>query len=184
MLPAWRRKRSSFLGDFRQLPPIVPTDEEAILAELATDVFGRAGITKAVNSGARLKRTVMLEQQSRMHEQIRLMISGPMYEKRLRTIDYQPPEIIAPAPFETTLTVVDTSTIVPFVNRDPVRSRYNLMHGLAIRNLVHRFRHDGYLTSHKRLGVCAPFAAQAKILKRLLADLRPVPVEAGTVHRY
>src|SRR4029077_4449648 len=67
-------------GDFRQLPPIVQTDEEAILAELGIDVFGRAEITKAVNSGARPKRTVMLEQQSRMHEQICKMISGPMYE--------------------------------------------------------------------------------------------------------
>jgi predicted nucleic acid-binding Zn-ribbon protein len=172
-------------GDFRQLPPIVPTDEEAILVELATDVFGRAGITKAVNSGARPKRTVMLEQQSRMHEQICQMISGPMYEKRLRTIDYQPGETIPPAPFEITLTVVDTSTIVPFVNRDPVGSRYNLMHGLAVRNLVHHFQHDGYLTSPKRLGVCSPFAAQAKLLKRLLVDLRlGVRVEAGTVHRY
>jgi predicted nucleic acid-binding Zn-ribbon protein len=172
-------------GDFRQLPPIVPTDEEAILAELATDVFGRAGITEAVNSGARPKRTVMLEQQSRMHDQICQMISGPMYEGRLQTIEYQPAESISPAPFETTLTVVDTSTIVPFVNRDPVGSRYNLMHGLAVRNLVHHFQHDGYLTSPKRLGVCSPFAAQAKLLKRLLADLRlGARVEAGTVHRY
>jgi ssDNA-binding Zn-finger/Zn-ribbon topoisomerase 1/predicted nucleic acid-binding Zn-ribbon protein len=172
-------------GDFRQLPPIVPTDEEAILAELGSDVFGRAGITKAVRSGGRPKRTVMLEQQSRMHERICQMISGPMYEGRLRTIEYQPAETFPPAPFETTLTVIDTSTIFPFVNRDPVGSRYNLMHGLAVRNLVHHFQRDGYLTSPKRLGVCSPFAAQAKLLKRLLADLRPgVPVEAGTVHRY
>jgi AAA domain/Topoisomerase DNA binding C4 zinc finger/PLD-like domain len=172
-------------GDFRQLPPIVPTDEEAILAELATDVFGRAGITKAVNFGARPKRTVMLEQQSRMQDQICQMISGPMYKGRLRTIGYHPGETIPPAPFETTLTVVDTSTIVPFVNRDPIGSRYNLMHGLAIRNLVHHFQHDGYLTSPKRLGVCSPFAAQAKLLKRLFADLRPrAQVDAGTVHRY
>src|SRR5207244_3952790 len=120
-----------------------------------------------------------------MHERICQMISGPMYEGRLRTIEYQPAETIPPAPFETTLTVVDTSTIVPFVNRDPVGSRYNLMHGLAVRNLVHHFQHDGYLTSPKRLGVCSPFAAQAKLLKRLLADLRlGVRVEAGTVHRY
>ena len=172
-------------GDFRQLPPIVPTDEKAILAELGNDVFDRAGITIAVNSGALPKRTVMLEQQSRMHEQICQMISQSMYKGRLRTVEYQPTKTIPPAPFETTLTVVDTSTILPFVNRDPVGSRYNLMHGLAVRNLVHQFQHDGYLTSPKRLGVCSPFAAQAKLLKRLLADLRPgVPVEAGTVHRY
>src|SRR5207253_3398070 len=74
-LPSFPTRRSSDLaglakekvivsGDFRQLPPIVPTDEESILAELATDVFGRAGITNAVNSGARPKRTVMLEHQS------------------------------------------------------------------------------------------------------------------------
>jgi AAA domain len=88
-------------GDFRQLPPIVQTDEEAILVELAPDVFRRAGITKAINSGARPKRTVMLEEQSRMNEQICQMISRPMYEGRLRTIDYKPAETIPPAPFET-----------------------------------------------------------------------------------
>jgi len=100
-------------GDFRQLPPIVPTDEAAILTELGSDVFGRAGITKAVNSRAHPKRTVMLELQSRMHEQICQMISGPMYQGRLGTIGYQPAETIPPAPFEATLTVVDTPTIAP-----------------------------------------------------------------------
>jgi hypothetical protein len=165
-------------GDFRQLPPIVPTDEEAILAELATDVFGRAGITKAVNSGVRPKRGVILETQSHIND-LRANVSGASANNGIPTS-----KTIPPAPFEATLTVVDTSTIVPFVNRDPVGSRYNLMHGLAVRNLVHHFQHDGYLTSLKRLGVCSPFAAQAKLLKRLLADLRPgVPVEAGTVHR-
>jgi hypothetical protein len=103
----------------------------------------------------------------------------------LKTFDYKPTDISPPAPFETTLTVIDTSTILPFVNRDPVGSRYNLMHGLALRNLIHRFQHDGYLISSKRLGVCSPFAAQAKLLKRLIADLRlSHPVDAGTVHRY
>ncbi len=148
-------------------------------------VAGCAGITKALDSGAWPKRTVMLKEQSRMHDQIWQMISGPMYRNQLRTIDYKPAENIPPAPFETTLTIIDTSTIIPFVNRDPIGSRYNLMHGLAVRNLVHHFQHDGYLTSDKRLGVCSPFAAQAKLLKRLLADLRlRVRVEAGTVHRY
>ena len=134
-------------GDFRQLPPIVQTDEEAILAVLAPDVFSSAGITKAVNSSTQPKRTVMLEDQSRMHDQICQMISGPMYEKRLRTFAYKPPTTLPPSPFETTLTVVDTSTMVPFVSRDPVGSRYSLMHGLAVRNLVRHFQRDGYLTS-------------------------------------
>jgi ssDNA-binding Zn-finger/Zn-ribbon topoisomerase 1/predicted nucleic acid-binding Zn-ribbon protein len=179
------REKVIVSGDFRQLPPIVQTDEKAILAELEIDVFGRAGITNAVNSGTRPKRTVMLEQQSRMHDHICQMISGPMYRNRLQTFEYRPETILPPAPFETTLTVIDTSTILPFVNRDPVGSRYNLMHGLALRNLVHRFQHDGFLTSSRRLGICSPFAAQAKLLKRLIADLcLGNLVDAGTVHRY
>lgn len=179
------REKVVVSGDFRQLPPIVQTDEEAILAELGIDVFGCAGITKAVNSGAKPKRTVMLQEQSRMHDQICQMISGPMYGNRLRTSAHRPAESLPPAPFESTLTVIDTSTILPFVNRDPVRSRYNLMHGLAVRNLVHRFGQDGYLTSGRRVGICSPFAAQAKLLKRLIADLQLGSlVDAGTVHRY
>ncbi|MGA7263256.1 MAG: hypothetical protein WCA23_35560 [Stellaceae bacterium] len=73
------REKVIVSGDFRQLPPIVQTDEEAILTELGTDVFGRAEITKAFNSRVQPKRTVMLEQQSRMHEQICQMISGPVW---------------------------------------------------------------------------------------------------------
>jgi hypothetical protein len=173
-------------GDFRQLPPIVQTDEETILRELGIDVFGHAGIAKAVNSRAKPKRTVMLQEQSRMHDQICQMISQPMYGNRLRTsAAYKPAESLPPAPFESTLTIVDTSTILPFVNRDPVGSRYNLMHGLAVRNLVHRFDEDGYLTCGKRMGICSPFAAQAKLLKRLVVDLQVGSVvDAGTVHRY
>jgi ssDNA-binding Zn-finger/Zn-ribbon topoisomerase 1 len=172
-------------GDFRQLPPIVQTDEEAILAELGADVFNRAGITKAVNTHVQPKRTVMLEQQSRMNDQICGMISGPMYSNRLTTFDYKLNDIYPPTPFETTIAVIDTSTIFPFVNRDPTGSRYNLMHGLALRNLVHRFQNDGYLTSSARLGVCSPFAAQAKLLKRLVGDLKLGDiVDTGTVHRY
>lgn len=93
------------------------TDEEAILAELDIDVFGCAGIPKAVNSGAKPKRTVMLQEQSRMHDQICQMISGPMYGNRLRTSAHRTAESLPPAPFESTLTVIDTSTILPFVNR-------------------------------------------------------------------
>jgi len=53
-------------GDFRQLPPIIQSEQEALRRELGKDVFHVAGIEEGVRSG-RSKRMVMLEEQLRTH---------------------------------------------------------------------------------------------------------------------
>ncbi len=50
-------------GDFRQLSPIVPTEQAAIQEVIGSDVFQMAGITEAVKAHRTPKRTVMLTDQ-------------------------------------------------------------------------------------------------------------------------
>lgn len=169
-------------GDPRQLPPIVQTNQQAIFDLIGRDVFDVAGIARA---GA--PRTVMLETQNRMAEPICRLISGDMYDDRLRTdprnpIDGKPP----PAPFSQPLTIIDTSSVAPFSNRDPAGSRYNLMNALAVRNLVHHLAEQKIVQKGGDIGVISPFAAQAKLLQKVLEQMKKEDgvTVAGTVHRF
>lgn len=188
-------------GDFRQLSPIIPTQQGAILELIGQDVFHEAGISKNFrthggreSSGENPNRTVMLTEQYRMKDEICDLITDKMYIGNLVTHHpLETPPSSPPSPFDGELTVVDTSPIQPFVNRHG-SSRYNLMNALAIRNLVRHFRETGFLVgstdesgndgdrdSEGLLGVCTPFAAQRDVLKKLVEGS---DVVVGTVHRY
>ena len=175
-------------GDFRQLAPIVPTDEQAILETIGCDVFHAAGIPKAFSAGSTAKRTVMLAEQYRMKAGICDLISERMYEGRLVTSpSWIGPETELPAPFDGEMTIIDTSSIQPFVARFG-SSRYNLMNAFAVRNLV-RFLSEHQASfdraelpgSKFTIGICTPFTAQKELLKRLVTHGE---VLVGTVHRY
>lgn len=175
-------------GDFRQLSPIVPTEQTAIRDVIGLDVFQAAGITEAVNAKKTPKRTVILKDQYRMNDAICQLISPTMYNNWLKTqVQSKSETRHPPPPFSGSLTVIDTSPIQPFVNRHG-SSRYNLMNALAIRNLVRHFLEAGFVasdagssTDQSRLGVCTPFAAQRDVLKRLTSGNGVI---VGTVHRY
>jgi len=172
-------------GDFRQLSPIVPTDQAAILDVIGADVFYAAGITAAFGEKRELKRTVMLEYQYRMSAGICDLISPRMYDRRLKTACAETERPTAPPPpFEGELTIIDTSPIQPFVNKHG-SSRYNLMHALAVRNLSRYLQDGGFVRAAGCLGICTPFAAQKDVLLRVLKGWGlDGMVETGTVHRY
>ena len=175
-------------GDFRQLPPIVPTNQQAILETIGCDVFHAAGIPKAFSRGIIPKRTVMLAEQYRMKAGICDLISKRMYEGRLFTSpNWIAPEAELPAPFDGELTVIDTSSIRPVVSKFG-SSRYNLMNAFVVRNLV-RFLSERQASvgtgelpgSQLTIGICTPFTAQKELLKRLLDNGGRL---VGTVHHY
>lgn len=169
-------------GDFRQLPPIVPSRQQSIHDQIGKDVFEVAGIDDKPDS-----RCAMLSTQYRMSEEICRLISGPMYDGILQTASTlsmpsgpRPPKIV-----ESPLTIIDTSRLWPFESRNMFGSRFNLMHALLVRNLVTYLNKDKFIDGPGAVGVCTPYAAQAKLLQRLLTDNNLVDdVDAGTVHRY
>jgi AAA domain/Topoisomerase DNA binding C4 zinc finger/PLD-like domain len=178
------QKRVAVCGDFCQIPPIVQTNQQAIFDVLGLDVFQVVGLN---NAKAKDPRMVMLDEQHRMDEQICQLISQPMYGGRLRTAPGRRPDAsaIPPEPFNKTLTIVDTSDLWPFESVNAFFSRYNLMHSLLVRNLAWHFENTGYVREGGDLAICTPYAAQARLIRKLLdAEKAGDCVQAGTVHRF
>jgi len=169
-------------GDFRQLPPIIESRQQAIHDEIGGDVFSAAGIDDNPDP-----RCAMLEQQYRMAEPICRLIAGRMYRNKLRTAHGRQPPTGPPAgqPVDRTLTIIDTSKLWPFENRTEFQSRFNLLNALLIRNLALLLKDTGFIIAGSDLGICTPYAAQAKLLRGMLVDHKlDSLVAAGTVHRY
>ena len=181
------REKAVVSGDFRQLPPIVQTEQRAIVDEIGMDVFHAAGVVEAVEAGRSDSRMVMLDEQYRMHNSICGLISGFMYQGKLRTsaaVDARPAQVRAL--LSVPLTVVDTSSLWPFETQTASFSRYNLVHALVARNLFQQLHDADHVKDSRAVGICTPYAAQAKLIRRFIedeADLKGI-VDAGTVHRY
>ena len=168
-------------GDFRQIPSIVTTEQEAIFQELGLDPFTATERTKPDAPGL-----AMLTTQFRMHPEICELISGPMYEGELRTspIRKKVPSRLPPSPFEKPLTIIDTSDLGPVESSDK-GSRLNKLHALLVRNFVRHLRLNGVVEANHDLGICTPYAAQARHIQKLLKEDSPDNlVQCGTVHRF
>jgi DNA polymerase III delta prime subunit/ribosomal protein L37AE/L43A len=173
-------------GDFRQLSPIVSTNERCLQEELGRDVFSLAGIQRDFDAKRRdLKRTTLLDEQYRMADPICRLLSQPMYRGRLRTSAQRPePKLLAPAPFAGPLTIVDTSTLGPVAAKDARGSWANLMSALTVRNICRHLSEAGFATDRDGVGAIVPYAGQRKLIQRMLADAKLDTITAGTVHRY
>lgn len=173
-------------GDFRQLSPIVPTNERCLREELGRDVFSLAGIQRDFDAKKRdLKRTTLLDEQYRMADPICRLLSQPMYRGRLRTSAHRSNAArLAPAPFAGPLTIVDTSTLGPVAAKDARGSWANLMSALTVRNICWHLSEAGFATDRDGAGAIVPYAGQRKLIQRMLADAKLDTITAGTVHRY
>jgi hypothetical protein len=170
-------------GDFRQLPPIIDSRQQAIHDEIGGDVFWAAGINREPD----YPHCAMLNLQYRMAEPICGLIAGHMYQSKLKTAGDRKPPCGPPAtqPVDRALTIIDTSKLWPFENRNAFQSRFNLLHALVIRNLVLLLKNTGFSVGESDLGICSPYAAQAKLLRGMLLDHNlDSLITAGTVHRY
>ncbi len=168
-------------GDFRQIPSIVTTEQEAIFQELGLDSFTATERTKTDAPGL-----AMLTTQFRMHPEICELISGPMYEGKLTTspIRKKVSGRLPPNPFEKPLTIIDTSDLEPIESLDK-GSRLNKLHALLVRNFVRHLRQNGVIETNHDLGVCTPYSAQARQIQKLLKeDSLDSLVHCGTVHRF
>jgi hypothetical protein len=121
------------------------------------------------------------------------MLAPDFYEARssgrLQTSkDRKASPLLLPEPFSQRLTIVDTSPVWPFSTRNLFQSRFNLTHALAIRNLVLHLRDADCVKDDRgrgTVGLCTPYAAQAKLLREMLRShtLEKV-VRASTAHGF
>lgn len=183
-------ERVVIAGDFRQLPPIVQTEQQAIYDVLGHSIFAEAGIEAAAEKGVASPRLVELVEQYRMDPKICQIVSERFYNAKLKTAAGRESsqDFSAPAPLDPHLTLVDTSRVWPFTTRNQFKSRLNLMHALAVRNLIRHLESQGRLQDKQGrglVGICTPYAAQAALFRQMLKDgeLNKV-VRASTVHGF
>ena len=175
------RERVVISGDFRQIPSIVRTEQEAIFQELGIDPFTATERTKPDAPGL-----IMLTTQFRMHPNICELISEPMYEGKLSTSPARKKVLgrLPPNPFEKPLTIIDTSDLGPVESLDK-GSRLNKLHALLVRNFVRYIRLNGVVEANHDLGICTPYSAQVRQIQKLLKEDSPDDlVHCGTIHRF
>lgn len=191
MLPAlynaagFATERVIVSGDFRQLSPIVPTNQRVIRDELGRDIFSLAGIERDFDSKFPvLKNTVMLDEQYRMVEPICRLISDPIYGGRLRSSPKSDAvtELLS-APLNDALTIVDTSSLGPVAGKNARSSWINLMSGLVVRDLCKFINSQNLGLEENAVGVIVPYSGQRKLLEKMLTDAG-LRATVGTVHRY
>ena len=177
------KRRCIISGDFRQLPPIVQSSNKAILDLIGIDIFAYSGLEDVFMQKAECSYADVLTEQYRMDPMICELISEIGYEGKLFTSkDRLSDPTVSPKLFGSPVTIIDTSPIYPFTDRDPFGSTSNIMHALIARNIM---RHFGVADDSGNIGYCAPFKAQTKLIKKMVAgeDFED-NVSIGTVHTF
>jgi len=178
-------------GDFRQLSPIVMSDEPKALEWLKKDVFEMAGIPQQVQSKKLPDYLCALQTQFRMKAAICDCINEHFYYDHPLIPDVSVEKNVSKMPLSKEhLLYIDTSTFHPWASMKlGGYSRYNLFHALLIRNIVSFFAQKKYLPNEDEentvLGIVSPYSAQTKLIASLVEDKlgRPAPF-ASTVHRF
>ena len=179
-------------GDFRQLPPIVMSEDPLAKEWLACDVFEKVGIPEHMVTKQDTPELVTLRTQYRMCEPICGVINTFFYpDCPLRT---HPSVRSCPGDFplaEAPLLFIDTTSFHPWAAfRTGSHSRYNLFHALLVRNIVCYLAQTGFLppagVPNDAVGVVTPYAAQARLIQALLRDRlkKQSAGVAATVHRF
>lgn len=179
-------------GDFRQLPPIVISEEKLAGEWLKRDVFEMAGIPDRLANRQPTPHLVALGTQYRMREPICAVINDLFYPDHPLRTDPDVERGAGPFPLGTApLLYVDTAPFHPWAAlRAGTYSRYNLFHALLVRNIVVHLAESGFLPRegepNDAVGAVAPYAAQARLIQALLDDrlgARAAGIGA-TVHRF
>jgi hypothetical protein len=173
------RRRAIVVGDPRQLPPIVQSDDERVHRAIGRNIFD-VTIPDPLRSDA----VAMLEVQYRMHPAIGALVGRLFYGDRLvHAADATATAAIAArAPFPgTPLAVVDTHGTTTCERSTKGSSRINRASAERAADLALEAVRAGTTS----LGVITPYAAQAAEIRRLLAA-RGLgdTVECSTVHRF
>jgi hypothetical protein len=179
-------------GDFRQLPPIVTSDDPQAEDWLKRDIFEKAGIPEQLRRKQPTPHLVTLGIQYRMCVPICNVINNLFYSDHPLLSDPCVARGCSEFPLGvSSLLYVDSSPFHPW-SALPVgsNSRYNLFHALQVRNIVLHLAESGFLPQagvpNDAVGVVTPYASQARLIQALLEDrlgARAAGI-AATVHRF
>ena len=167
-------RRAIMVGDPRQLPPIVQSDDDSVRRAIGRSIFDVA-VADPLHSDA----VALLDVQYRMHPQIGALVGELFYAGRLvHATDTT--AITARAPFaQQAVVVVDTASSCQRSQKGS--SRVNPTSAEATADLAL----EAVRAGHDSIAVITPYAAQAGEIRRLLAARRIADVvECSTIHRF
>ncbi|MCY4177269.1 MAG: AAA domain-containing protein, partial [Endozoicomonadaceae bacterium] len=177
------KKRCIISGDFRQLPPIVQSNNKATIEILGSDIFAHSGMQKIFENKVECDYAGVLREQYRMDPKICDLISDIGYEGELFTSgDRKATSLVAPEHFEDSVIIIDTSSVYPFTDRDPFESTSNTVHALLARNIMRDFSNTN---DSGNIGYCTPFRAQIRLIKKMsVGEPFAEKVSIGTIHTF
>ena len=179
-------------GDFRQLPPIVMSEEPLAAEWLKCDVFEKVGIPGQLARRQPTPQLVALGTQYRMREEICAVVNKLFYADHPLRSDSSVIGRNDSFPLsQTPLLFVNTAPFHPWTAlRVGSYSRYNLFHALLVRNIILHLSETGFLPQagepNDAVGAIAPYASQARLIQALLDDRLGARAAglAATVHRF
>lgn len=180
-------------GDFRQLPPIVISDDPLSVEWLKCDAFEKAGIPQRLERHQPTPQLVALGTQYRMREPICAVINELFYTEHPLRSDPSTGRGGDDFPFGSApLLYVDTTPFHPWAALQAgTYSRYNLFHALLVRNIILHLAEVGLLPPEGKpnnvVGAISPYASQARLIQSLLDERLGQERAAGiaaTVHRF
>ncbi|HUQ01782.1 MAG TPA: AAA domain-containing protein [Kofleriaceae bacterium] len=173
------RERAIMVGDPRQLPPIVQSDDARIHRAIGRSIF-----EVTVPDPTDHPLVAMLESQYRMHPAIGAIVGRLFYAGRLvhRADPDATAAIVARPPFAgRAVALVDTEGRTTCERSDRGSSRINR----ASAELTAGLAHDAVRGGASSIAVITPYAAQAAEIRRVLGVRRiRDAVECSTIHRF
>jgi hypothetical protein len=173
------RERAIMVGDPRQLPPIVQSDDARIQRAIGRSIFD-----VTVPDPATSPLVAMLETQYRMHPEIGAIVGRLFYGDRLvhRADAASTTAIAARPPFPgQPVVLVDTAARTTCERSEKGSSRINR----ASAELTAELAHEAVRGGASSIAVITPYAAHAAEIRRLLGVRRiRDAVECSTIHRF
>lgn len=170
-------RRAIFVGDPRQLPPIVESSEKVVRATLGRTVFDLGGRGTIGADGS-----VLLDTQYRMHPAIGGLVSDLYYQGGLKSAPAVPQTvgIVAGEPFPgEPLVVVDLAGTPHHCERHGQSSRINRLSAEAAVRLATAAAQGG-----ATVAIITPYAAQARLIRSQVMSARAAEITCATVHRF
>lgn len=176
------REFVTIVGDFLQLPPICIAEEAMAKKWLGRSIFEVLGIN-SVKKGCSDLRVKLLETQYRMSPEISAIPNRFFYQNKLKdhpsTFNRR---LLDDGVSESSLVLIETSSMNPWCSRLSTGSRFNLYHALVCTTLAKRIIER---ISDCKIGIVTPYTAQARLINKIMNDWKLLhQAHISTVHRF